>query len=304
MIFLTFFLLSLAILACEKDMELRPNSNRPPVITSVHILPEKPHIDSDLNPIVQCNDPDGDPVTYSYLWIRNDEEIIGEKQSLLKSGLFKKGDLIQVKIIPSDGKVEGKPYVSPPVRILNSAPEIEEVSIQPKMAHADDRLKAIVKASDKDRDFIYFNYRWERNGVPLPEENTDVLEKGKFKKGDSIVVIVTPDDREILGSPKKSESVVISNSPPLIFSSPPTSSQGNSFSYRVQAQDPDGDVITFALRKAPKGMEIDNGTGLIRWEISKEARGAHSIEIEAADKEGATSLQRFTLNVDFKQFSK
>ena len=47
-------------------------------------------------------------------------------------------------------------------------------------------------------------------------------------------------------------------------------------------------------------MAIDRDKGLIRWEIRKEDKGTHSIEIEASDPEGAKSTQRFTLTVDFK----
>ena len=47
-------------------------------------------------------------------------------------------------------------------------------------------------------------------------------------------------------------------------------------------------------------MTIDKEAGLIRWEIRKEDKGTHPIEIEASDNEGAKSVQRYTLTVDFK----
>jgi hypothetical protein len=125
-------------------------------------------------------------------------------------------------------------------------------------------------------------------------ETGDVLEKGRFKKGDSITVIVTPDDREVLGAPRKSDPIIISNSPPVIVSSPPTSTEGNIHTYQVKANDPDGDRITFVLKSRPPGMEINRDTGLIRWEIRKEVKGSHSIEAEASDQEGARSIQRYT----------
>jgi hypothetical protein len=297
---LAFLLLVFGILSCETQKEIKPNSNRPPIITSANILPEKPWTDSELNLIIQSTDPDGDPVAYQYQWVKNGKEIMGEKKSVLKNGTFKKGNIIEAKITPSDGKVEGQPYRSPQVRIINSPPEVQEVSIEPKIAHANDRLKAIVTATDKDRDFIYINYKWEKNGSVLSGETGEVLEQSRFKKGDSIVVIVTPDDREVVGAPKKSQPVIISNSPPVILSSPPTSSEGNMFTYQLKIHDSDDDPVTFFLKKAPKGMEIDKNSGLIRWEIPKESKGSHPIEIEAADTESAKSFQRFTLNVELK----
>jgi hypothetical protein len=292
----------IGILSCgkEKGAEFKSKTNSPPVITSVNILPEKPNKESELNLSIQSKDPDGDPVTYQYQWLRNDEEIIGEKQNTLKKGNFKKGDLIRVRVTPSDEKVNGTPFLSAPVKVLNSSPVIQEVWIEPKVAYVTDRLKANVKSSDLDGDFIYYTYQWGKNGGVLNEERGEFLERGRFKKGDSIVVTVISDDREVQGPPKKSEPVTISNSPPLIVSSPSISVEGSPYLYQVRASDPDDDPITFTLKSGPKGMEMDKKTGLIRWEIQREKKGSHSIEIEAADNEGAKSLQRFTLNVEFK----
>jgi len=288
------------IISCEGKKTETSRTNSPPVIGSVTILPEKPNKEIELNLSIQSKDPDGDSVTYQYQWIRNDEEITGENKGTLKKGNFKKGDFIRVKVTPSDGKADGTPFLSTPVKILNSPPIIQEVWIEPKVAYVTDRLKAYVKSSDPDGDFIYYTYRWEKNGVILNDESGDFLERGRFKKGDSIAVTVTPDDRETLGTPKKSEPLVISNSPPLIVSSPPTSVEKTTYIYQVGAKDPDGDPMTFHLKSGPRGMKIDPKTGLIEWELRKEDKGSHSVEIEVSDDAGAKSTQRYTLSIDFK----
>ena len=289
-------------ISCGKTDKIEPKSktNSPPVISAVNLLPEKPTRESELNLSIQSKDPDGDSVTYQFQWIRNDEEIIGENKNALRSGVFKKGDLIRARVTPSDGKVNGTPFLSASVKILNSPPVVQEVVIEPNVAYVTDRLKANLKSLDLDRDFIYYTYQWEKNGVVLNEERGEILERGLFKKGDSIAVIVTPDDRETLGPPKKSEALIISNSPPIILSSPPTSVEKSTYIYQVKANDPDNDPMTFTLKSGPKGMEMDKKTGLIKWEIRKEDKGNHSVEIEVSDDAGAKSIQRYTLMIDFK----
>jgi len=288
--------------SCGKssDTERKTKTNTPPVITSANILPEKPNKESEFNLSIQSKDPDGDSVTYQFQWIRNDEEIIGENKNNLKSGIFKKGDLIRVKVTPSDGKVNGTPFLSASVKILNSPPVVQEVVIEPKVAYCTDSLKANLKSLDLDGDFIYYTYQWKKNGIVLNEERGEILERGLFSKGDSMAVIVTPDDRETLGTPKKSEPLIISNSAPLIISSPPTSVEKTTYIYQVKANDPDNDPITFTLKSGPKRMEMDKKTGLIKWEIRNEDKGNHSVEIEVSDDTGAKSIQRYTLTVDFK----
>ena len=288
--------------SCGKEERTEPQSrtDSPPVISSLNISPEKPTEESELNSVIQGHDPDGDPVTYQYQWLRNDEEIIGENKNSLKSGNFKKGELIQLRVTPFDGKINGPPFLSAPVKILNSPPVMQEVWIEPKAAYVTDRLKVNLKNSDPDGDFIYYAYQWETNGVVLNEESGEVLEQGRFKKGDSIAVTVTPDDRENLGKPKKSDSIIILNSPPIFASSPPTSVEGTKYAYQVKMNDPDNDPVSFTLKTHPKGMEINRNTGLIQWEIRKEDKGNHSVEIEVSDDAGARSIQRFTLAIDFK----
>jgi len=264
------------------------------------VLPENPDKESELNCLVEGQDPEGDAIAYDYQWIKNDKEIFGQNRNVLKNDSFRKGDFLQLSVTPSDGKAKGKPFLSSPMRILNSPPVIQEVRIEPKGAYVNDSLKVIAKSFDKDRDFIYYTYHWEKNGTALAEEGAAILEPGRFRKGDSITVIVTPDDREALGQPRKSEPIRILNSPPAIVSSPPTSTDGDTYLYQVKESDLDNDSVSFSLKSGPKGMEIDKNTGSIRWKIQKEQKGTHSVEIEASDNEGAKSVQQYTLTLEFR----
>ena len=290
------------ILSCETEGQRGATSkpNTPPIITSVTLLPESPDHESDLSLVIQCQDPEGDSITYEYEWMVNDREIAGGNTSLVKSGHFKKGDSIRVKITPSDGKTQGKPFLSPVVRISNSPAVIEKVWIEPRVVRAQDQVKGLVESSDKDKDLVYYTYQWEKNGAILAEEKAETLERGQFKKGDSLSVVVIPDDREVLGKPKRSDPVVVSNSPPVITSSPPTSLKGNVYLYQVKAEDPDLDPVSFSLKSGPKGMVIDPTTGLLRWEIQKENEGTQVVEIEASDSDGTKSLQQYTLAVELR----
>ena len=295
-------LVILTLLACEdrKSTVLSSKPNSPPVIASAILLPEKAFRGTELTLVVQGSDPDNDPITYKYQWVKNGEEMAGENKGSLRGDRFQKGDVIQARVTPSDGKTDGSPFLSASVRILDSVPVLQEVRIEPKMPFASDSLKSEVTASDADGDFIYFTFEWAKDGKAIPDEKGQVLERGRFKKGDSITVTVIPDDREARGAPKKSEPVVILNGPPMITSSPPTSVSGTTYRYSVKASDPDQDSVTFTLKSGPKGMAIDKEKGLIQWEIKKESKGTYPIEIEAEDPEGAKSTQRYTFTLDFK----
>jgi hypothetical protein len=297
------FLLILASgvnISCEgqQGKETQSEADSPPVITSVTISPEQPNKESDLSLFVQSRNPGGNPLTYRYQWVKNDEDIPGENQESLSSGNFIKGDLIQVKVIPSDGHALGKPFLSEPVRISNLPPVVEEIHIEPKVAYSNSDLKAVVRSSDPDGDSVNYDYTWEKNGVVLSEK--DILESNGLKRGESVTVTVTPHDGEVSGKPKKSELLIITNSPPLIVSSPPANLKGNTYTYQMKAEDPDNDPIIFTLKKAPNGMVINKETGLIQWEFAKKDHGSQLIEIEASDPEGAKSFQRYGLTIEVR----
>jgi hypothetical protein len=274
--------------------------NSPPHVVSVRVLPENPNTNSVFNLLIESHDPDNDRVLYRYHWLKNDEEIAGENKEILRGIHLKKGDLIRVKVTPFDGKTEGEPFLSSPVKIVLSPDVIEEVRIEPKIAYSNCDLKVFVRSREEDGDLIRYSYKWERNGVILSEERTDVLERGQFKRGDTIAITVTPQDGESEGMPRRSKPVTIANGPPIITSSPPQKTNGNIYTYQVTANDPDNDPILFILKTAPQGMEIDKEAGLVRWEIRQGNQGTQSIEIQASDSEGARSFQRYTLSVELR----
>jgi hypothetical protein len=298
------FLLLLAgiTISCDEGQgaKIKSETSLPPVVTAVTISPGRITKMSELSLFIQSHNPNGNPLTYRYRWFRNDEEILGENASTLKCENFKKGDLIRVRVVPSDGKADGEPFLSGPVKILNMPPVVEEVRVEPKLAYANSDLKAVVKGSDPDGDSIHYLFKWEKNGIVLSEGDAGALEANQLKKGDSITVTVTPTDGEASGKPKKSEPMIIANSPPVIVSSPPTDLSGNIYTYQVKVEDPDNDPVIFTLRTSPKGMTINKETGFIQWEVSKGDRGDHLIEIEATDPDGAKSLQRYTLTIEFR----
>ena len=72
--------------------------------------------------------------------------------------------------------------------------------------------------------------------------------------------------------------------------------EGYLFSYKVVAEDPDGDTLEFSLDAAPEGMTIDSATGTISWEAGEDQRkGAYEFDVIASDPEGAKAVQPITL---------
>ena len=91
------------------------------------------------------------------------------------------------------------------------------------------------------------------------------------------------------------------NDAPSITSKPPeTTRVWASYAYDVEAKDPDpGDSLIYSLTKKPKGMTIDQGTGLIEWKPTSAQAGAFDIAVRVFDSNRIRTwdTQTFTVTV-------
>ena len=86
------------------------------------------------------------------------------------------------------------------------------------------------------------------------------------------------------------------NRAPSITSSPPTIAVVNSsYSYDVDAIDPDNESLTYSLLTAPAGMVINASSGLISWIPS--SAGLFAVTVQASDPFGAAATQSFNITV-------
>ena len=95
------------------------------------------------------------------------------------------------------------------------------------------------------------------------------------------------------------------NDPPQITSQPVTGATiTQPYTYDVNAVDPEGDTLTYALTQAPAGMTIDATTGVISWTPAGGQAGANPVTVQVTDNgttNGAldprSATQGFTVTV-------
>jgi subtilisin-like proprotein convertase family protein len=98
------------------------NSNSPPVISAASISPVSPTTTNDLVvTITSTNDPDNDPITFTYQWQQSPDNItftnLAFTASILPAAATVAGDYYQVMIIPNDGQTNGAPFTTASVLV-------------------------------------------------------------------------------------------------------------------------------------------------------------------------------------------
>ncbi len=134
--------------------------NSPPKIGIVKILPEVFRPGETLHVEVTGIDADGDPVSFLYEWTINGEP--AGKTNALEGGV-KRGDKIEVKIIPFDGETYGSPAVLS-VTPQNMPPVIAQHN---KISFDGKVLTYQVKASDPDGDPLTYSLREGPKGMTI-----------------------------------------------------------------------------------------------------------------------------------------
>ncbi|MFB3118787.1 MAG: putative Ig domain-containing protein [Myxococcota bacterium] len=101
--------------------------NRRPTLVGIAVRPQPEVLPGEeLVATAQANDPDGDPIAYSYRWRVNGKLQIDTGDTFETDRLVK-GDEIQAFVVASDGSADSDDLASVVVRVGNSHPEIVSV---------------------------------------------------------------------------------------------------------------------------------------------------------------------------------
>ena len=201
---------------------------------------------------------------------------------------LKKGDTIQVRALGAGGAA-----VSQVVTLRNSPPEVREIRFIPGVARQDGTLGVEVDTQDADGDPVRVEIAWRKNGEPAGTGNRLGAE---VKRGDKVEVTITPHDGE---GPGRSATLSreIRNTPPVIEGQEQFQVSGNVVTFHMRASDPDGDPLTYAIKDAPAGMQIDRKTGWVRWETAPGKTGKVPFTVLVSDGSGGESTALISVTI-------
>ncbi len=199
-----------------------------------------------------------------------------------------------------------KPVTPPPAKVdtavpeaPNKPPQLLSAELLPKGVNGFQTLRAEVKTKDPDRDGVDVDYTWSVNGKVLLARRDASLPESEFEKGDEISLTITVSDKVNEPFEKTLSPITIANAPPTLLTDPGRLTQIDGF--KLEANDPDGDSLTWRLEGEPKGMSIRSSgksTGVLSYQGStEEPGGAYQIKIIGDDGDGGTLEWSFGIEV-------
>jgi len=253
---------------------------------SVRIIPENPTAKDCLRAAIQ-----GVPGRSAVIWTINGETVSTNSDNELCNGGYHRGDQVTVEVGTRDQGARAS------VLIANSPPRVIDISSTPAEIYAGTDISVIPIAEDADGDSVDFAYQWLINGVADPLLARATLPGNRFTKGDTVQVLIVPNDFYDDGPTYESFAQPIPNAAPRITSQPPQGITSLDYRYQVEVSDPDDSQFSFRLAEAPEGMTIDASSGLIEWSLVEARPGTHTIAIIVSDPDGAEAAQEYTLTL-------
>ncbi len=146
--------------------------NTPPKILELPFSPADFYRGVDITVTPLAEDPDDDPVSFTYLWLINDEELPWESGATLPGERFRRGDRLALQVTPFDGEVHGEAFRSRALVVPNAPPNF--VSIPPESFESRIyRYQAI--ADDADGDALTYLLAAAPAGMVINEKTGEVV---------------------------------------------------------------------------------------------------------------------------------
>lgn len=234
----------------DTDPDDSSPTNQPPSAPEVAITPANPGPGADLLATVVSTsvDPEGDAVSYRYLWQQNGGDQADLTTETVPASRTEDGDTWRVVVTPNDGELDGDPGEAT-VTISNLPPDAPIVHIEPAAPVPGDTLTFIWDAtpSDPNGDPVTTVIKWYKNNSYVVNwDDLTTIEGVYATGGDNFRAEVTVSDGSL--STTDSTEVDVANTPPVITSVvivPPDPVDADELRVQVEADDEDGGTLRY-----------------------------------------------------------
>jgi hypothetical protein len=175
--------------------------------------------------------------------------------------------------------------------------KITKAVFNPEYMNGRDVLKVVAEAKGPSgSEEIQMKYEWKINSQNAGNGGDNI---SGFKRGDKVSVRITPYTENQTGHPVML-NLEIENTTPGVFGGKELINDGKTFSYQINAQDPDGDALSYELLSGPEGMTIDRKSGVVNWPVRENNSGSNPVKVKITDGRGGEITYQLTATIPKK----
>jgi len=184
----------------------------------------------------------------------------------------------------------------------NHPPVVHSVAVRPAPLVLTDPLTVVIDAQDSDLNTITFRYRWSVNGKVIVGQTQDSFPPELLRRGDQVVVEVTPFDGVTEGPPFRSVPASVANTPPIISNVDVEfdhQAQGRRVMANVDVVDRDQDSVSLKYRWRKNETVLKEGEDNTLDTAGLTAADTMQVDVTASDgnPDGSSTVsQHFALS--------
>jgi len=170
------------------------------------------------------------------------------------------------------------------------------VRMEPENPVSGGTVRVTSTGSDADGDAVKVHYEWYVDNVLAYGNDDKVVLKG-VRRGSQVHVKAIPNDGIVDGAWMETPRCQVVNGLPIVKSQVPKEVPADGrFVYRIEAEDPDGDPLTYSLKKGPPGMALNGST--LEWQVPDGFHGRPvQIVVEISDGQGGSTVQNISMTI-------
>ncbi len=275
------------------------NTNQAPVLGSIgdKTIPEGALLTFSLNATDMDGDalaysasaagklPDGaslDPISGAFSWTPN----------------FEQAGTYFIPFTASDGSLQDMESITVSVIQTNQAPVLSLVAEQ--FVDEDDLLTITLSATDPDGDDLAYAMSALPAGAAFDVQTHTLSWAPGFDQAGSYLVTATATDPGALTAAMSFIVTVVdtNRTPTLIPIGARTGKEAQMLAFTVQAEDPDGDALTFSAHPLPAGANFNPETGAFTWMPGYDQAGSYWVAFTVVDAEGLGDLEEVLFTIE------
>lgn len=240
--------------------------NTPPVVVGAVSL--SPAATARVGEVVRCratfSDPDGHALATSHTWTSLvSGAVLGNTEALtVSSGDPGTGGEVECRVGATD-LYGGSVFTTTRLRVINSAPTLQDVQVTPSPAYNDSLLTCSGRPLDPDQDVLSYGYVWTRasDGASVGSARTLQLNPALARPGDAFTCTFTVTDPAGLSASGFAQRAILNREPVITqvrITPDPLTAVDVASCAPVGAVDLDGDPITYSYY-----MEVGGGGPMV-----------------------------------------
>ncbi len=204
---------------------------------------------------------------------------------------------VTLRVTDIDGLFDEQTFT---INVVNSDDAPVITSEAPLSGNPDELYAYQVEASDADGGVLTYSLTEAPAGMLIDTAGLINWTPLATQAGTQQVAIRVTDTTGLFVEQSFAVSVGASSVPlaPQILSLPFTEAvTDTTYQYQLFVNDPNNDVLTYALDVAPQGLSINPNNGLINWVPANTQIGAQAVVVRVTDPGGLFDTQSFAINV-------